>query len=156
MNVFLYVRVSTEEQSRSGLSLETQEKALKEYCERNGHTIIDIYRDAGFSARKPYNKRPEMMRLISDLNERKPQKILFTKLDRWFRNIREYYKVQEILDAHDVAWSAIWENYNTDTASGRLHVNIMLSVAQDESDRTSERIKSIHHAAIMRGQLKLM
>ena len=152
MNVFLYVRVSTEEQSRSGLSLETQEKALKEYCERNNHTIIDIYRDAGFSARKPYNKRPEMMRLISDLKERKPQKILFTKLDRWFRNIREYYKVQEILDAHDVAWSAIWENYNTDTASGRLHVNIMLSVAQDESDRTSERIKSIHHAAIMRGQ----
>lgn len=152
MNVFLYVRVSTEEQSRSGLSLETQEKALKEYCERNNHTIIDIYRDAGFSARKPYDKRPEMMRLISDLKERKPQKILFTKLDRWFRNIKEYYKVQEILDAHDVAWSAIWENYNTDTASGRLHVNIMLSVAQDESDRTSERIKSIHHAAIMRGQ----
>lgn len=30
MNVFLYVRVSTEEQSRSGLSLETQEKALKD------------------------------------------------------------------------------------------------------------------------------
>lgn len=45
MNVFLYVRVSTEEQSRSGLSLETQEKALKEYCERNSHTIIDIYRE---------------------------------------------------------------------------------------------------------------
>ena len=81
MNVILYVRVSTEEQSRSGLSLETQEKALKEYCERNNHTIIDIYRDAGFSARKPYNKRPEMMRLINDLEDRKPQKILFTKLD---------------------------------------------------------------------------
>ena len=35
--------------------------------------------------------------------------ILFIKLDRWFRNIAEYYKVQEILDRHKVDWIATEE-----------------------------------------------
>lgn len=69
--------------------------------------------------------------------------IVFTKLDRWFRNIAEYYKVQEILERHHVDWKTIQEDYDTSTASGRLKVNIMLSVAQDEADRTSERIKAV-------------
>ena len=42
---------------------------------------------------------------------------------------------------HGVNWQATQEDYETVTASGRLKVNIMLSVAQDEADRTSERIK---------------
>ena len=67
--------------------------------------------------------------------------ILVTKLDRWFRNIGEYYKVQEILEAHNVSWKTIYEDYDTSTAAGRLKINIMLSVAQDEADRASERIK---------------
>ena len=39
-------------------------------------------------------------------------------------------------------WRAIQEDYETETASGRFKVNIMLAVAQDEADRTSERIKA--------------
>ena len=70
--------------------------------------------------------------------------IVFTKLDRWFRNISEYYKVQEILEQSGVDWRTIHEDYDTSTASGRLKINIMLSVAQDEADRTSERIKAIN------------
>ena len=67
--------------------------------------------------------------------------IIFTKLDRWFRNVGDYYEIQRVLDDCGVAWKAIWEDYETETASGRLKVNIMLSVAQDEADRTSERLK---------------
>lgn len=141
--IFLYVRVSTEEQAVHGLSIEAQTAALEEWAKANGHKVVGIYTDAGISARKPAKKRPELQRLLADVQAGKGELIVFTKLDRWFRNISEYYKVQEILERCHVDWRTIHEDYDTSTASGRLKINIMLSVAQDEADRTSERIKAV-------------
>ncbi len=138
-----YVRVSTEEQAIHGLSIEAQTAAVQNWARANGHKLVDVYVDAGISARKPASKRPELQRLLSDVREKRGDLIVFTKLDRWFRNIAEYYKVQEVLEAHHVDWKTIQEDYDTSTASGRLKINIMLSVAQDEADRTSERIKAV-------------
>ena len=153
MRVFLYLRVSSEEQAKHGYSLDAQEQALKEFCQKNDHIILGVYRDEGISGRKPYTKRPAMVELLSDLEKVKPDIILFTKLDRWFRNIKEYYKVQDILDKNKVYWKAINEEYDTSTASGRLYVNIKLSIAQDEADRTSERIKDIQSQLIAQGKV---
>lgn len=144
--VFLYVRVSTEEQAIHGLSIEAQTTALQDWAKANGHKIVGVYTDAGISARKPASKRPELQRLLADAAAGRGDLIAFTKLDRWFRNIAEYYKVQEILEKHHVDWRTIHEDYDTSTASGRLKINIMLSVAQDEADRTSERIKAVFEA----------
>ena len=69
--------------------------------------VVDHYIDAGVSGGKPAFKRPQMSRLLEDVKEGKIDMILFTRLDRWFRNVQEYFKVQEILDAHGVAWKAI-------------------------------------------------
>ena len=99
--------------------------------------------DAAVSARKKAAKRPELLRLLDDVKAGKIDMVVFTKLDRWFRNIAEYYKVQDILEANHVGWKTIHEDYDTTTASGRLKINIMLSVAQDEADRTGERIKAV-------------
>ena len=143
MRVALYCRVSTEEQALHGLSIDAQKAALDEWAANNTYIIVDHYIDLGISARKPISKRPELQRLLRDVELEKVDLIAFTKLDRWTRNIREYYKAQDVLDAHDVAWREIHENYETQTASGRLKVNIMLAVAQDEADRTSERIRAV-------------
>lgn len=153
MKVFLYLRVSSEEQAKHGYSLDAQEEALKDFCKRNNHIILGIYRDEGISGRKPYTKRPAMVQLLDDLEKVRPDIILFTKLDRWFRNIKEYYKVQDILDRYKVDWKAINEEYDTSTASGRLYVNIKLSIAQDEADRTSERIKDIQSQLVAQGKV---
>lgn len=142
-HVFLYARVSTEEQAVHGLSIEAQVAALEEWAKANGHRVVGVYIDAGISARKPATKRPELQRLLLDAQAGKGELIVFTKLDRWFRNIAEYYKVQEVLEKCHVDWRTIQEDYDTSTASGRLKINIMLSVAQDEADRTSERIKAV-------------
>ena len=152
MKVFLYERVSTEEQARHGYSLEAQHEALINFCRAHNHVVLGEYRDEGISARKPYTKRPAMLQLLEDVERVKPDMILFTKLDRWFRNIKEYYKVQDILDRSKVDWKAINEEYDTSTASGRLYVNIKLSIAQDEADRTGERIKDIHSQLIAQGK----
>lgn len=141
--VALYARVSTEEQSRHGLSLGEQERSLEEYTKAHNLKIVDKYIDAGISARKRYTKRPELLRLLDDVKAGKIDTILFIKLDRWFRNVADYYEVQRILDESKVSWRATQEDYETVTASGRFKVNIMLSVAQDEADRASERIKFV-------------
>lgn len=153
MKVFLYLRVSSEEQAKHGYSLDAQEEALKDFCKKNDHIVLGIYRDEGISGRKPYTKRPAMVQLLSDLEKVKPDIILFTKLDRWFRNIKEYYRVQDILDKSKVDWKAINEEYDTSTASGRLYINIKLSIAQDEADRTSERIKDVQSQLIAQGKV---
>lgn len=139
----LYIRVSTDEQVRHGLSLADQRTSLEEYAALHDFDIVGVYEDAGISARKPYKKRPSLLRLLDDCKEGKIDIILFIKLDRWFRNVGNYYAVQDLLDTYHVAWRATQEDYETVTASGRLKVNIMLSVAQDEADRASERIKFV-------------
>ena len=153
MKVFLYERVSSEEQAKHGYSLDAQHEALEAFCDKNNHVVLGVYKDEGISARKPYTKRPAMVQLLHDLENVHPDIVLFTKLDRWFRNIKEYYKVQDILDRNKVYWMAINEEYNTSTASGRLYVNIKLSIAQDEADRTSERIKDVQKQQVAQGKI---
>lgn len=149
MRVALYARVSTQEQAQHGLSIGAQIAALEEWSKP--HVIVGEYIDAGVSGQSPIKKRPELQRLLHNLDG--VDLVVFTKLDRWTRNIREYYKAQDQLDAHGVAWRAIHEDYETETAAGRLKVNIMLSVAQDEADRASERVKAVFADKRRRGLL---
>lgn len=152
IRVALYIRVSTEEQALHGYSLDAQESTLVEYAEQRGYKIVGIYRDEGFSARKPAVKRRVMQELLQDVEARKIDLILFTKLDRWFRSVGDYHTVQRILDKNKVVWRAVLEDYQTETADGRLKVNIMLSVAENEADRTAERIKFVFDSRVQKGE----
>ena len=139
----LFERVSTEEQARYGYSILNQVEALEEYCKDKKIKIVDHYCDEGVSAGKPYQKRPEMKRLLDDVQAGKIDIILFTRLDRWFRNVQEYFKVQEILEENKVEWKAIWEDYDTRTSNGRMAITIFLAIAQNEREKTAERIRAV-------------
>ena len=139
----IYIRVSTEEQHLNGLSLPAQRKVLTEYADANNYTIVGYYADEGISARKPMKYRKGLLSLLEDVKQDKIDMILVTKLDRWFRNIKDYNITEEILQAHNCYWKTIFENYDSSTANGQMVINIMLSVNQAECDRTSERIKAV-------------
>lgn len=141
--VGLYGRVSTDEQALKGFSIEAQVDAMKEYCKKNDMKIVDIYLDEGISGAKPPLKRPALKRLLEDVEAGKIDMIIFTKLDRWFRSVKEYFKVQDVLDNNKVEWKAIQEDYDTTTANGQMAITIFLAVAQNERDRTAERIKVV-------------
>lgn len=149
----LYYRVSSEEQEKFGISLDAQRERLVEYAKENKLRIVGEFRDGGFSARKKWKSRPAFVSLIDAVKREEIDIILFIKLDRWFRNIADYYEVQQILDAHKVRWIAIMEDYDTTTANGRLNLNIKLSIAQDEADRTAERIKFVFDEKIKNGEV---
>ena len=149
--VALYVRVSTEEQAVNGDSLRTQREELTKYALANGFHIFGIYEDDGFSATNL--KRPALQRLLKDVEQNKINRILITKLDRLSRGVRNYYKILDTLDEHEVYWQTIFEKYDSSTANGRLHINIMLSVAENESAQTSERIRSVFKTKIENKEL---
>ncbi len=148
----LYIRVSTEDQAVHGISLEAQDAVLTDYAKKNDLTIVGRYVDEGITARKAIAKRKELMRLLDDVKAGKIDQIIFTKLDRWTRNIRDFYKVQDVLDTHKVTWKTVLESYGTTDATSRLHLNIMLSISQDEADRTSERIKVVFENKVKKGE----
>lgn len=148
----LYVRCSHEEQAKFGDTIEAQITDLKEFAKQHHLKIYDIYKDEGLSARKKYTKRKEFVRMLQDVEARKFDYIIFTKLDRWFRNIQDFYKIQEILDNNNVTWLTALERYEMETTNGRLNVNIRLSVAQDEADRDSDRIKDVFRLKVSKGE----
>ena len=149
--VAAYIRVSTEEQKKHGYSIETQRANITEYLSKqNNMALVDFYVDEGISANK-LTKRLGLQRLLEDVKADKIDMIIFTKLDRWFRSVQKYYQIQEVLDAHNVVWKTIHEDYETVTSSGKFKVNIMLSVAQNERDKTSERITDVFKYRVKEG-----
>lgn len=90
----------------------------QQYAKEKEYLAAGLYIDDGDAAHKKHTKRPGLMRLPADVEADKIGAILFIKLDRWFRNIKEYYKVQEILDRHGVKRRACLEEYERDL-SGR-------------------------------------
>lgn len=149
----LYIRVSTDEQAKHGVSLEAQRARLLQYAKENDLVVVDVYADEGISARKKYTRRQEFMRMLEDVKQKKIDVILFIKLDRWFRSVADYYEIQKILDKYKVEWIATEESYDTTTANGRLSLNVKLAIAQDESDRTSDRIKFTFSNMVKEGRV---
>ncbi len=139
----LYIRVSSDEQAKHGFSLPEQRRDLTEYAKNKGYDIVDMYADEGSTARKALSRRHGLHRLLKDVRAGRIDIIVMKCLDRWFRNIRDYYNVQDILDEHHVEWECTQEDYNTTTTNGRLMLNLKLSIAQNESDQTSDRIKYV-------------
>ena len=148
----LYIRVSTEEQAKQGYSIPAQREDLEGYARRNGLAVAGVFVDEGKSARKRYTSRPAFMQMLEMVKAGEIDVILFIKLDRWFRSIADYYEVQKILDAHNVAWKTTQEDYDTETTNGRMYINIRLTIAQDEADRTSDRIKFVFENKVAHGE----
>lgn len=150
----IYIRVSTAEQRIHGKSLQAQQDCLTDYANQNNMIITGIYADEGQTARKELKKRKAIHSLLEDVKSGKIDVILFWKMDRWFRNVSDFYKVQDILDAHGVKWIAVAEpNMSLETRDGRLNLNIMLSIGQNEVDTTSERIRFTVDNMINNGRL---
>lgn len=138
----IYIRVSTAEQRIEGWSLDAQRAALMALAKSKGWKVVGVYADEGKSARKRLKDRKAIHRLLEDVKAGEIDVILFKELDRWFRSVSDFYKVQDVLDSCQVEWfSQQQPGLEMRTKEGRLQVNLLLSVGQNETDATSDRIK---------------
>ena len=147
-----YVRVSHQEQKLRGLSPEAQRDALRRYAEEHNLKIVEWYEDLGVSGRKLIKKRPALQQMIQDAEHGKFDRIIFIKLDRYFRSVAEYYECQKRLEAKNVTWTATEEVYDLTTANGRYWVTQKLAIAELEADTTGERIDLVNEYKIKTGQ----
>lgn len=149
----IYIRVSTAEQQIHGKSLQAQREFLEKYAEEHDMVVAGIYADEGKTARKELKKRKAIHSLLNAVKRQEIDIILFWKMDRWFRSVSDFYKVQDVLDEYKVKWVAVAEpNMNMGTRDGRLNLNIVLSIGQNEVDTTSERIKFTNESIVNSGR----
>lgn len=148
----IYIRVSTEDQAREGFSLGEQEEKLETFCNFNGYEIKDYYVDAGISA-KTGNFRPEFDRLIEDIKSGRINTIVALKLDRISRSIYDWENIMKILEKHNADIVCVNDDINTTSANGKMISRIMISVSQNEIERTSERTKVGLAWAIKQGHI---
>ena len=145
----LYCRVSSEEQAKFGFSIKNQLDRLQTYCEEENITIVEVYMDEGFSAGT--KKRPALQKMLED--KRNFDLVLFTKLDRFTRNVLDANEMLKELQAFNVNIKAIDEDdIDTSTADGMFMFNLKVSLAQRELAKGSERIKTVFDYKVKKGQ----
>lgn len=148
--VAAYVRVSTTEQKLHGLSLSAQRAKLEQYAKDNNMKIVEWYVDEGISATKLIRKRPELQRMIQDAEKKKFERIIFIKLDRFFRSVAEYHECMKRITP--VIWTATEEKYDLSTAQGRALVNFKLTIAELEAGTAGERVDLVNEYKVSTGQ----
>mgnify|MGYP001852098033 CR=1 FL=1 len=148
----LYMRVSTEDQAREGFSLPEQRERLETFCKFKGYEIVDYYEDAGISA-KTGNYRPEFERLKNDIKAKKINTIVALKLDRITRSIYDWENLMTFLDENGAYLDCVNDEINTTSANGKMISRLLMSVSQNEIERTSERTKIGMAGAIKQGHI---
>lgn len=147
----IYVRVSTEEQSREGFSLKEQEERLKEFCNFKRYEIYKIYKDAGVSAKN--DKRPAYQEMMSDVKNKNINVIVAFKLDRLTRSVYDIEKLMKTVNDYECDIDCMADESNTTTSNGRMVMRIMTSVSQNEIEKCSERTKFGMVGAIKSGHI---
>ena len=147
--VGLYPRVSTEDQSRFGHSLDEQKERMLKLCDYKNYEVYKVYEDAGISA-KDMN-RPAFQEMIQDIKDGKINKIIVHKLDRLTRSIKYLEEICTFLEENNCSLESISEDINTSTANGKFFIRMLTILAQLEIERTSERTKFGMIEAVKKG-----
>ena len=146
------MRVSTEDQAREGFRLKKKKERLEEFCKFKDYEIIDYYEDAGISA-KTGNHRPEFERLKEDIKSKRINTIVALKLDRITRSIYDWENLMTFLDENNAYLDCVNDEINTTSANGKMISRLLMSVSQNEIERTSERTKVGMAGAIKNGHI---
>lgn len=139
MKAIGYIRVSTEDQAREGISLDNQEAKIKAYATLNGLDLTEIIKDAGISG-KTLN-RPGIAKVLKMIEAREIEAIIVYKLDRLSRKTLDNLTLIESFDSNGIAFHSIMEKIDTKSAQGRFFLTILSALAQMERDLIAERTR---------------
>jgi putative DNA-invertase from lambdoid prophage Rac len=142
MQVFGYVRVSTAEQAKEGVSLDAQQQQITGYAMMKGWSVADFFIEAAVSGSVPLAERPEGKRLLEKLH---PGDVVITaKLDRMFRSAADALATLEAIKDKGVALHMIDLGGDViNNGISKLVFTILSAVAENERDRIRERIRDV-------------
>ena len=150
MKAIAYLRVSTDSQADSGLSLEAQRAKIEAYANLYGYQLVDVLEEA---ASGKSLQRAALQAGLAALTSGRPkaEALIVAKLDRLTRSVRD---LGALLDSafRRCALVSVTEQVDTSTASGRMVLHILTSVAQWEHEAISERTTAALAAKRARGE----
>jgi site-specific DNA recombinase len=151
MKAIGYVRVSTDMQAEEGVSLEMQEKKIRQYCELNDLDLVEIIEDAGISA-KNMKKRPGFLRALQIVLSGEADALVVYKLDRAFRSTLDALEVVKEINKKGRSLHSITERLDTRSAIGEFFLTILAALGQMERKLIGERTSAAMQSMITNGQ----
>lgn len=137
--VLAYLRVSTDEQGRSGLGLEDQRRAVERAADYKRWEVIDWIEE---TASGKDDQRPGYQRVLDLLENGGPDVLVVAKLDRLTRSMKDFAGLLERAKEHDWKLVALDLDVDMTTANGEMVANMMVTVAQWERRIIGERTKA--------------
>jgi site-specific DNA recombinase len=154
----VHCAVYTRKSSEEGLDMEFNSlDAQREACEAyiasqkpEGWTLVpDRYDDGGVSGGTL--ERPELKRLLADIEFGKVDVVVVYKIDRLSRSLMDFAKLVEVFERRNVTFVSVTQSFNMTTSMGRLTLNVLLSFAQFEREVIGERIRDKFAASRKKG-----
>lgn len=138
----LYARQSLDK--KDSLSIEGQ----IEQCKMMLKPTDDFkeYKDKGFSGKN--TERPALNELLQDVQKGLIDEVVVYRLDRFSRNITDFYNLYEILKKHNCDFQSVNERFDTSTPMGRAMMGILITFAQMERESIQERVKDNYYYRI--------
>ena len=139
---FLYLRVSTKEQARSGggaegYSIPAQRQAGYDKARSLSAVIAAEYVDAGESAKTAH--RPDLQRMLVDIRKQRPDYVIVHKIDRLARNRADDIAINLQLQRHGTTLVSCTENID-DTPQGKLLYGLLAEIAQFYSGNLAQEV----------------
>lgn len=136
-----YIRVSTAKQALEGWSLDAQTEKLRAYSTALELELVDIVKDAGLSAKSL--DREGLQSALARLEAGEAEGLLIPKLDRLTRSVKDLGTLIEAYFGERFQLLSVSDSIDTRSASGRLVLNVLMSVAQWEREAIGERVREV-------------
>jgi site-specific DNA recombinase len=145
----IYTRVSTVGQAQEGESLEMQKERLLAHINSQGWELFKVYEDAGISGGT--SNRPAFQEMLRDAKARKFDILLVYKIDRLSRSILDFYETMQVLQASDISFVSLTQQFDTSTSGGRLMLAILVDFANFEREINVERSRDSYISRLYKG-----
>ncbi len=141
MQVVGYVRVSTDEQAREGVSLEAQKGKIQAWAEALDYSVLHIEQDAGISG-KNITSREGLQRAVEIACTNHAALVVYS-LSRLSRSTRDTLLLADTLDRAGADLVSLSERIDTTSAAGKMVFRMLAVLNEFERDQISERTSAI-------------